>query len=390
MTFDARFVSDLRQLSSREALEIRAHEKQPRQVALFEIENQLSPADIYCYFHARFGSPNGFQSFLRSDHSDNLIHWHCTVAHDDGLFDVQGASFRTLFLVSGLHKRESYRTEDLITALKFDFVNHGRGMSEYRKSLEHWIEFVSPYQRLRRSVEQLMEQLAQLKPEEVSEPHTMLDSSDQAAQSLLQDEWNHAAKTLNRAFGICFGIRSMLPVMAESFINLILFCLMRREMRSDERLRENAFRQQIDVRVKSLHLNCYGFSKAVNYADPACPRFHTLINERNDLLHGNISIEKLRFNDLFFSGTVPIFKSYRSMWGRTFEVRRRSVGLPQIQDEFNVVLAFIDYVLSCLTTLTRSNFEQILGRFELGYNVKDDRVGVHFADHMIDFRVPPG
>ena len=56
MTFDARFVSDLRQLSSREALEIRAHEKQPRQVALFEIENELSPADIYCYFHARFGS----------------------------------------------------------------------------------------------------------------------------------------------------------------------------------------------------------------------------------------------------------------------------------------------------------------------------------------------
>ena len=78
------------------------------------------------------------------------------------------------------------------------------------------------------------------------------------------------------------------------------------------------------------------------------------------------------------------------MWGRAFEVQRRSVGLPQIQDAFNVVLAFIDYVLSCLTTLTRSNFEQILGRFELGYNVKDDRVGVLFPDHMIDFRFPPG
>ena len=58
--------------------------------------------DLYCYFHARFGPPNGLQNFLRNPHSDNLIHWHWTVQHENGLLDVQGANFRTLFPVSGL------------------------------------------------------------------------------------------------------------------------------------------------------------------------------------------------------------------------------------------------------------------------------------------------
>ena len=113
------------------------------------------------------------------------------------------------------------------------------------------------------------------------------------------------------------------------------------------------------------------------------------MNERNDLLHGNVSIERLRFNDLYFSGTVPVFKSYRSMWNRAFDVQRRSVGLPHIQHDFDVVLGLIDYVLSCLSDPIRTNVEHVLSKLELGYNVKEDRVGVLFPDHLIDFRLPP-
>jgi len=37
--------------------------------------NELRPSDLFCYLGARFGKPNGFQNYLRSDSSDNLIHW---------------------------------------------------------------------------------------------------------------------------------------------------------------------------------------------------------------------------------------------------------------------------------------------------------------------------
>ena len=62
MTFDARFVSDLRQLSSREALEIRAHEKQPRRVALFEIEMSFLPQTYIVTFMLASVAPTAFRA----------------------------------------------------------------------------------------------------------------------------------------------------------------------------------------------------------------------------------------------------------------------------------------------------------------------------------------
>lgn len=383
VTFDAAFVAGLQPLSPRDAASRRPA------VTLFEAVNEIAPVDLYCYLYARFGPPNGLQNFLRNDHSDNLIHWHWTVRHDNGLLDVQGSNFRTLFFATGLGASETHHWPHLIAALKADFASYGPQMSKCRKSLEHWIEFVSPYQRLRRSIEQLMDELARLQPDEVHERPSPIEQGDREAQQALAEEWDRSARTLSKAFGICFGIRSMLPVLAESFVNLLLFSLMQDDLRADKRLRENAFREHIDIRIRNLHRHCRGFAKPVDYRHPACARLHTLINERNDLLHGNVAIEKLRFNELFFAGNVPVFKRYRSMWERAFEVQRRSVGLPAVQQEFAVVIEFIDYVLSCLESRVRASAEQVFARLELGYNERDDRVAVLLPEHLVDFRPGP-
>lgn len=89
---------------------------------------------------------------------------------------------------------------------------------------------------------------------------------------------------------------------------------MRPELKIDDRLRDNTIRQPIDVRVKSLHMTCVGFERPVDYAHEACKAYHSLVNERNDMLHGNVVLEKLKFNEVYFNGRVPVFKEYRSMW----------------------------------------------------------------------------
>ena len=122
---------------------------------------------------------------------------------------------------------------------------------------------------------------------------------------------------------------------------------------------------------------------------PACRRYNSIVNERNDLLHGNIAINKLRFNEVYFSGNVPVFKEYRSMWNRAFDVQRKAVGLDKVEEEITIVTDFIEYVLSCLDDRRRTNVEQVICRFELGLNKKDDRVGVLFPEYMVDFRLGP-
>ena len=389
MALQLDFLSKLEYLETRTIHEILSSTDRPTSSVYWMIENQISPADMFCYLHARFGPPNGIQNLLRQDSSDNLVHWNWTFRYSSGLLDIQGTNFYTQILFVGDCDVEESELKKFITLVKADFQKQSKGMAKIRESLESWVEFINPYQRLRRAIDQLVEELALLKPYEITEPAPPLSSSDRSNQEAITEQWHNVANRLNKAFGICFGIRSMLPVLGEAFINLILYILMRPELKADKRLRENVFKQNIDVRVRSLSLNCYGFKQAVDFSEPICRRFHSIMNERNDLLHGNIAINKLRFNETYFWGNVPIFKEYCSMWNRAFEVQRNSVGLDKVSKEIAIVMEFIEYVLSCLEERMRTNVEYVISRLELGLNEKEDRVGVLFSEDLVDFRLKP-
>ena len=116
-------------------------------------------------------------------------------------------------------------------------------MAQRRKSLEDWTEFINPYQRIRSSVSSLRRELRALNLQPENE--AILDIA--SAQQALDTDWSEISARYSKGLGLCFGIRSMLPVMAEAFVNLLLFALMRPELKSDERLRDNAIRQPIDV-----------------------------------------------------------------------------------------------------------------------------------------------
>lgn len=386
MTLPSDFIESLQYLQPRQILELLRAEDRPRGCQCWTITNEIKPVDFYCYLSARFGLPNGIQNMLRQDCSDNLVHWNWTFRYESGLIDVQGTNHRTDVWLIGPFELESDDREDFIRRVKADFAALGAEMAKCRKSLEHWIEFVNPYQRLRRSVSQLVEELRSLELDQISEPSNVLDFEDRETAAR---RWSEAASKFNRGFGLCFGIRSMLPIMAESFVNLILYVLMRQELKADSRLKDNAFKQPIDVRVKSLSLNCSGFKQHVDYSDPACGRYHSVVNERNDLLHGNINIGKLRFNEVYFHGTVPVFKEYRSMWQLSLGVERKAVGLDKVKEELAAIDDFITYVLSCLDDKVRPNIEYMLSRLELGLNTRDNRLGVLFSEQLVDSKAGP-
>ena len=189
------------------------------------------------------------------------------------------------------------------------------------------------------------------------------------------------------AIGIIFGLRSMLPVLAESFVNLILFLLAKQEIKTNDRLFQNTVRQQIDIRVQSLHLNCIGFNEDVDYGSSECRKFHTLMNDRNDLLHGNVEISKLSIGDVYFNEKVPVFLQYDNFWDRSIGVSLNSVKFDTIFDDYEAVNKFISFVLGCLNPKVREQIKGIMERRQLGFNPKTGRVGILFPEHMVDFRL---
>ena len=182
MALESEFLENIEYLSPKIIAEILSSKDHPKYVISWMIENQISPADLFCYLHARFGPPNGFQNFLRRDTSDNLIHWNWTLRSGNGLIDILGMNFCTNILLTGNLDIEDCDLDKFITLVKSDFQNHGEGMSECRNSLEDWIEFVNPYQRLRQSIDQLVEELSSLNVRDIKEPPAILSSSDQHKQ----------------------------------------------------------------------------------------------------------------------------------------------------------------------------------------------------------------
>lgn len=383
MTFPVDFVKRLEFIHPKDIFAMLQRDDRAKDGTRWVLKNEISPADLYCYFGARFGQPNGIQNFLRQDDSSNLIHWEWFLKYENGHISIFGMNFRTEIWITGIGPLENSDRDELIAQLKTDFSEHGKGMGNVRKSLEHWVEFVNPYQRLRRAVTQLHGELLEL--ELNAESDKIPDIEEEKSAGEFTRAWDEQAAKYSRAIGLCFGIRSMLPVMGEAFVNLLLYVLLKPEIKGDQRLRENTIRQPIDVRIRSLSLNCVGFKSHVDYSAEPCGSYHTLINERNDLLHGNVVIDKLRFNELYFFGKVPIFIKYSSMWERSLGVAHRSVGLSDVNEELKIVDAFVDYLMDCLEPKVRQNIKAISEKFDLGLSLDDGRLGILFPNHLVDF-----
>ena len=384
MVLPSGFFEGITVVPTKRVVELFQRENRPRMGTRWTFKNEVRPSDIYCYLRARFGLPNGIQSvILRRNDSDNLIHWDWFLKSSDGVYmTIQGLSFRTEVWLSGLKLKDSEKS-NFISQLKAEFDNHGADMGKVRQALEHWIEFVNPYQRLRRAVLQLNDELLSLELDVLRKP--IPDLVDAASATQVELEWKKQTALHARALGLCFGIRSMLPVMAEAFVNLLLYVLMKPDLKKDERLKENSMRQPIDVRIKSLSHNCVGFKEHIDYSVEACARYHTIVNARNDLLHGNVVIDKLRFNELYFEKKVPVFIEYSTMWERSFDVAHWSVGLDEVKEELEIVENLIHYITACLEDAIRDAVEMMSGKFDLGLNKKTGHVGVLFPDWVVDF-----
>jgi hypothetical protein len=306
--------------------------------------------------------------------------------HEQGVIIFQGMNFRTEVHIMGLAPSADHKS-DLVAQIKSDLANHGSKMSEVRGMLERWTEFVNPYQRIRRSVERLLAELEALNLQPEKDRFDPLLSDAQGNE--LAERWGALSTRYSQGFGLCFGIRSMLPVMAEAFVNLILYVLMRPAIRGDQRLFDNAFRQPIDVRIRSLSINCLGFKQQPDYTSEQCGAYQTLVNKRNDLLHGNVVVDKLKFNEVFFWGKVPVFKEYRSVWERSLQIEIDTVGLSAVRSELAVVHGLTDYLLSCLDDTLRESVEFMVNRHELGLNQKTGKTGVLFPEWLVDMRMGP-
>jgi len=177
----------------------------------------------------------------------------------------------------------------------------------------------------------------------------------------------------------------MTPVLAESYINLLFFILCRPDIKKNERLYNSNVKANIDIKVQSLHINCIGFKTPVDWTSTECRRYNSVINERNDMLHGNVVIEKLKFSEIHFLGKMPVFKNYKNIWQQSIGVAIDASGMNKVLGDLEAVDNFIEYIAACLEPDVKEQIDIFTNQRDLGLNKKNGRLGVLLPEHIVDF-----
>jgi hypothetical protein len=355
-------------------------------VGLWIIDSGIAPVDLYTYLHARFGAPNGFGMKLKTPTSDNLLHWHWSLQYQDRVIEFMGHSMSAQIAAEGTGNPSSEDVATLTNALKADFAAHGTEMSTERKRLERWTVFINPYCRLRRVVDRFRERLAELDIRNVTVPSQPRSEEDMKS---FPERMESCTRTYSEALGLCTSIRMLAPILAESFVNLVIFVLVHPATRNDQRLHNSLFRQDIDVRVRGLHLVCAGFLKAVDVADERFKRFQTLMQLRNDFLHGNIVPEKLSYRDVYFDGVIPLPRKYESMAELALVNSLKHVEPETALADLDVVGGLISLVLEALHENAGAIVRQFAETLDPGWREDTRRPGILFPPYHV-FALPGG
>jgi hypothetical protein len=359
----------------------------PDATALRPRDATISPLDLYLYLKARFGPPNDIMMVARAPGLENIIQWGYALTSGGHLFRVHGTSGRVEFIGERLSP-DDWR--GLIASIKQDFARFGEQMKEVRQSLTRWSLFINPFRRVQMTVFHFAKRLRSF---ELKEPGP-------GAMAMTRAE----ADAYDKAFAMWMGgtqyasvagttVRMLAPVVAEAFVNFVLFVLAKSDIRRDERLYNSLVRQEVDVRVRALHVHCEGFQRAVDTDAQPFKDFQTLMNGRNDFLHGNVDPQRLGFDLMFVDSfhtdqTIPLFRDDRSLLARYLANALNFVEPETALKDLDAVMRFIEHVHAHLDDEARARLTLLLRQDYLGRNKQTGEIAQLFGDalpeaHMI-------
>lgn len=381
-----RLFIDMQPISRHCQMNILRGDKLPQNGLMWELNNEIKPVDIYCYLNAKYCPPNGMLSMpgIKADDSDNLIHWDWIFAVEFGLVWIQGHNYRTEVHLMGDFKDRGLTASDFVNQLKKDFGKYGKAITKFRTELERWSHFVNPHIRVRNAIDKVREELLELNLSLDSDgPKNPVTYKESQA---FAERWKEESEKYSYAVALGFSFRAMLPILAESFLNLFIFLLVKPEIRSDADAFAKLVRLPIHERVLKINETCREIYKEIKISDDEYKKFHSLMNERNNFIHGNVDIPSLTFDEVYFQDRTPLFNSYSSFWQQSVGVSVKQVKLDSVERDYYAVQNFIDWLVGHVHPFLTKQLYATAEKVHLGYNKKTNRVGVLFPEAMADFR----
>ncbi|MGD0078242.1 MAG: hypothetical protein ABSB91_06415 [Sedimentisphaerales bacterium] len=352
-----------------------------RKISRFVLTGQISQFDLYCYLKARFGIPNGIAMAFRAPTSENMIQWSYLVIANNHFIELVALNTYTSICIHGTDTFDESRFKALVENIMKDFQRIDSKLSEIKRSLEKWTLFVNPYKRIEDIVDSFERQLKAINLDTLALPQNPSKSEEmEPYHARLQK----CQVDYSKAVELGTSLSMIIPVLGESFINLLIFICAKPEIKNDKRMYESTIRNHIDVKIKSLHLYCEGFNRPIDSSKQEFKEFHSLMNSRNDLLHGGIDPHKLMYDEVYFDNTIPLFKHNQSFAERTLLPSLQLIEPKVVLRNIEIVKYFIKFVIGHLSPDYKKYVELVMGTSQPGWREKTKTVGVLFSETVFD------
>ena len=342
------------------------------------VRDKISTVDMYCYLKARFGEPNGFQTILAKDDSDNWIHWDYNLKAENADIHISGMSRETHIMTSEDLSDEQWR--DLVINIKADFARVGKDKSTVLKSLERWAVFQNKFVEIANACADKHALIADflankpgyfsLKP--ISKRHAASWVKEMSARNKLRSDMAQA----------CLELSLLTPVMAEAFINMTILMLCKPEIRDNKRQFDAFIRSQIDAKVFDLPYKCTGFVSSIAPKSTAFVNFKRIMDKRNHEIHGNIDPERERVEVVYFDNKRPLFIETGDHIENFIESIERQAQPDVVARDYESTHEFLASIVSCLERDLQPDFWRIMDDTHPGYDAKRKKAGALFPGHV--------
>jgi hypothetical protein len=346
------------------------------------LRNLASPLDIYTYLQARFGRPNGIQTLLKRDDSDNIFHWdYYLMAGNSHLFFIGATQEVHVWTQDNLSDEDWLR---LIENLKKDYQRVGSEKKKVLARLEKWSIFpnhflslanrcATSYEKLRKAVEIIPT---------LKSPSFVLE--DKNRQNAAKKE----ARLYSDIMVASTELSVLTPVMFEAFIGLIVAVFIKPAVKKNKRVYESFVRGPLDVKLFDMHTRCKGFEKEIDQENPFMKKYWSVVNRRNDTIHGNVDPIRDAIDTVYFDGKVPLFRSGGDRIKSHWESIERQYKPNTILDDYITTHEFIYEIINHMRPAYRETMYVLMEEAQPGYDQKREIFGKLFPDFVAAFLMP--
>ena len=341
------------------------------------VRNHLSPVDMFCYLQARFGEPNGFQNFLRSDTSDNWVHWDFALKSGGEDIWIYATSREIHFILSAQMTDEDWR--DLILLIKADYKRVAKEKSAVLKSLEQWVIFPNKFVEIAAVCAELRADIV----DDTGQFRGYKTPSSIQGLRAQQAEFKQLFAQSIKMYRSCLQLSVLTPIMAEAFINKTILMLCKKEIRDNKRQFEAFIRSHIDTKLFDLAYKCEGFMRPIDQNAETFKNFKRVMDKRNTAIHGNCDPEKEQIELVYFEGKRPLFKDSGDHLGKFLQGLERQYQPEMVLKDYEDTHAFLSDIVACLKPDLVKPFGSVMGASYPGYDIQRKKMGCVLPGHIV-------